>query len=243
MRNSQRHYLVHRYYDPGTGSFLSVDPLVSTTTQPYVYATDDSLNTTDPSGDVPTCEYESNRCGSKTAMSLSQKIQFAMTFFVGRGLTPIQASGLVGNLQFESGGTLDTYKIQTGCSFPPGPCGVGIGQWTDPGYRWSALKTYAQGEFTSPYSYTTQVGFVWYELTVGTFTSALASLRQQMTVYGASTVVMSQYEKPGVPHFNYRLTDATHIYQKYGRSMPTGKPTTTTTATVLSGCLPGVEAL
>jgi RHS repeat-associated protein len=236
-------YLVNRYYTQETGSFLSVDPLVATTTQPYVYTSNDPVNGTDPTGDVPACGYEPKKCGSQTTMSLSQKIQFAMTFFVGRGLTPIQASGLVGNLQFESGGTLDPYQIQTGCSLPPGPCGVGIGQWTDPGYRWNALGTYAQVEFRSPYSYTTQVGFTWFELTVGTFTSALASLRQQTTVYGATTVVMTQYEKPGIPHFNYRLTDATHIYQKYGRSLSTGTPTTTTTASVLSGCPTGVEAL
>ena len=43
-------YLVHRYYDPSTGSFLSVDPLVATTTQPYAYATNDAPNLTDPSG-------------------------------------------------------------------------------------------------------------------------------------------------------------------------------------------------
>jgi hypothetical protein len=43
--------LVDRYYDPATGSFLSVDPTVATTTQPYVYATDDPVNNIDPSGD------------------------------------------------------------------------------------------------------------------------------------------------------------------------------------------------
>jgi RHS repeat-associated protein len=43
-------YLVNRYYTPGTASFLSVDPLVVTTRQPYVYATDDPVNGTDPDG-------------------------------------------------------------------------------------------------------------------------------------------------------------------------------------------------
>jgi RHS repeat-associated protein len=44
-------YLVHRYYDPTTGQFLSVDPDVKTTHQPYEYAGDDPVNNTDPSGD------------------------------------------------------------------------------------------------------------------------------------------------------------------------------------------------
>jgi RHS repeat-associated protein len=43
-------YLVHRYYDPQTGEFLSVDPLVSQTQIPYGYAGNDPVNKTDPSG-------------------------------------------------------------------------------------------------------------------------------------------------------------------------------------------------
>ncbi len=43
-------YLVHRYYDPATGQFLSLDPLVQQTTQPYQYAGNDPVNGSDPSG-------------------------------------------------------------------------------------------------------------------------------------------------------------------------------------------------
>ncbi len=43
--------LVHRYYDPTTGQFLSRDPDVATTHQPYEYAGDDPANLTDPTGD------------------------------------------------------------------------------------------------------------------------------------------------------------------------------------------------
>jgi len=43
-------YLVHRYYDPTTGEFLSIDPDVGTTHQPYEYANDDPMNLADPSG-------------------------------------------------------------------------------------------------------------------------------------------------------------------------------------------------
>jgi RHS repeat-associated protein len=43
-------YLIGRYYDPQTGQFLSVDPLVNKTGQPYAYTGDDPVNDTDPSG-------------------------------------------------------------------------------------------------------------------------------------------------------------------------------------------------
>jgi RHS repeat-associated protein len=43
-------YLVHRYYDPTTGQFVSSDPLVSVTNQPYDYAADNPINGADPRG-------------------------------------------------------------------------------------------------------------------------------------------------------------------------------------------------
>jgi len=46
--------LVGRYYDPATGQFLSVDPMVDETGQPYAYAGDDPVNASDPSG-LATC--------------------------------------------------------------------------------------------------------------------------------------------------------------------------------------------
>jgi RHS repeat-associated protein len=47
---SGQYYLVHRSYDPTTGQFVSVDPLVDMTGQAYSYADDDPINTSDPSG-------------------------------------------------------------------------------------------------------------------------------------------------------------------------------------------------
>ena len=41
---------VHRYYDPATGQFLSMDPLVTITGAPYFYAGDNPVNGSDPTG-------------------------------------------------------------------------------------------------------------------------------------------------------------------------------------------------
>jgi hypothetical protein len=40
-------YLVHRYYDPTTGQFLTVDPAVDDTDAPYAYVAGDPVNGTD----------------------------------------------------------------------------------------------------------------------------------------------------------------------------------------------------
>lgn len=42
--------VVDRYYDPTTDQFLSVDPDVAATDQPYAFTGDDPLNATDPDG-------------------------------------------------------------------------------------------------------------------------------------------------------------------------------------------------
>jgi RHS repeat-associated protein len=44
-------YLIHRYYDPATAQFMSVDPAVAATGQPYIYTDGNPVNRTDPTGE------------------------------------------------------------------------------------------------------------------------------------------------------------------------------------------------
>ncbi|MDP2709885.1 MAG: RHS repeat-associated core domain-containing protein [Solirubrobacteraceae bacterium] len=46
-------YLRARYYDPGTGQFLTRDPLETLTGQAYAYANNNPITHTDPSGEAP----------------------------------------------------------------------------------------------------------------------------------------------------------------------------------------------
>jgi RHS repeat-associated protein len=46
-------YLISRYFDPATDQFLSIDPDIANTDQPYVYAGDNPLNSCDPLGEDP----------------------------------------------------------------------------------------------------------------------------------------------------------------------------------------------
>ncbi len=43
-------YLLNRYYDPAAGAFISVDPAISQTYEPYLYAGDNPVSRTDPTG-------------------------------------------------------------------------------------------------------------------------------------------------------------------------------------------------
>ena len=52
-RGPERHVVVGRYYDPQTGQFLSVDPMVDGTDRPYAYAEDDPVNEVDRNGLLP----------------------------------------------------------------------------------------------------------------------------------------------------------------------------------------------
>ena len=46
-------FLNNRYHDPALGSFISVDPLVTSTGQPYIYAGGNPTTYSDPSGLCP----------------------------------------------------------------------------------------------------------------------------------------------------------------------------------------------
>jgi RHS repeat-associated protein len=54
-------YLINRYYDPATGQFTSIDPLVSQTATPYAYAGGDPISNNDPSG-ASTSNFGTHEC-------------------------------------------------------------------------------------------------------------------------------------------------------------------------------------
>ena len=43
-------YLLNRYYDPSTGQFISTDPALAQTNEPYAYGNDNPVSNTDPTG-------------------------------------------------------------------------------------------------------------------------------------------------------------------------------------------------
>jgi RHS repeat-associated protein len=58
---------VNRYYDPASYQFLSIDPKVATTMQPYAFVGGDPLNSTDPLGMDGTALALESALGGETA--------------------------------------------------------------------------------------------------------------------------------------------------------------------------------
>jgi RHS repeat-associated protein len=71
-------YLVHRYYDPATSQFLSVDPAVGETGTPYAYTSGDPVNRSDPSGACNDVQGKHVYNGSCTGAQLGQIKQAAV---------------------------------------------------------------------------------------------------------------------------------------------------------------------
>jgi RHS repeat-associated protein len=59
-------YFINRYYDSATGQFISIDPLVLQTEQPYLFADDDPINSADPSGLADDCDALPTQIKGKT---------------------------------------------------------------------------------------------------------------------------------------------------------------------------------
>jgi hypothetical protein len=67
-----------RYYDPTTGQFLNVDPLVDETGQPYAYTGDDPVNGTDPLGLASKCGCEKLAQSIESQTNLVKKRYYQM---------------------------------------------------------------------------------------------------------------------------------------------------------------------
>jgi Phage tail lysozyme len=150
------------------------------------------------------------RGGAGNGGSLSSRIDTAYHYYRNVGLTRAQAAGLVGNLQEESGGQLNPAQKQ----FGGGP-GRGIGQWTIGDSRWKDLLAFAKKRNRPWSDYETQVAFVWHELNTYSY-FGLGALKRAKTVRDATKIVMEQYERPGIEHFDIRLGNANAIHKRFG---------------------------
>lgn len=135
----------------------------------------------------------------------------AFRYFVGKGLTPVQAAGVVGNLDQES------YMDPTIHQIGGGP-GRGLAQWSTGG-RWDTypgdnLVEFANNAGVDRYGLQVQLDFIWYELTEFSY-YGLAQLRAATTIDAAVVAFQDKYEGCGTCHTDRRIAYAQDAYNLY----------------------------
>jgi len=154
---------------------------------------------------------EDDGTSSEAAQSLSSNEHTAYEYFIGKGLKPIQAAAIVGNLMQESS-VLPT-------SVQPGGPGRGIAQWST-GARWDRtshdnVHWYATTKGESATSLSLQLDFIWYELE-NFSVYGLARLRASTTLSQAVVAFQNDFEVCGACSQSARIHDAQQVLNAYG---------------------------
>jgi hypothetical protein len=156
--------------------------------------------------------------GSSSEATTSSNNKTAFDFFVGKGLSDVQAAGIVGNLDQESS------MSPTVSQYGGGP-GRGIAQWSAGG-RWDTdskdnVVWYANAHGESRYALELQLEFVWYELeTFGDY--GLSELRRATTVSEATLAFQDDFEGCGECDQSQRVAYANEALSAYGHGSSGG---------------------
>ncbi|HEY3801695.1 MAG TPA: phage tail tip lysozyme [Kofleriaceae bacterium] len=148
---------------------------------------------------------------SQSEAALSNNEKTAYNFFISKGLSKDQAAGIVGNLMQES--TVNPNSVQ----YDGGP-GRGIAQWSVGG-RWDTshddnVTWYANAHGLNRWALTTQLDFIWYELTdIG---YGYSSLKAATTVSAAVLAFQDKYEICGECDQTTRIEYANEVLANYG---------------------------
>lgn len=122
-------------------------------------------------------------------------------FLAGKGLSKAAIAGIIGNLQVESGFNPEALNTAEGA--------IGIGQWE--GGRRTALDAYAKSQGTSETDLTTQLNFMWQELTTSK-SSVLTQLKTVTDPAQAATIWDADYEISSGSSRTQRIENAQSYY-------------------------------
>ncbi len=138
----------------------------------------------------------------------------AFNFFLGKGLSAVQAAALVGNLDAESG--INSKRVQSGSDSEEMPAGrgYGIAQWTVSS-RQNALKKHASKLSKPYYDLEVQLDFLWFELTTG-YKNVLIKLKKKTDLREATVFIRSDFEAPSIHRDEERYASAKKYFDKYG---------------------------
>lgn len=139
--------------------------------------------------------------------------QEAYEFFIEKGYTPEQSSGIVGNLIQES--NLKTTAIS---SFA-GEGSFGIAQWnpsSKAGNRLGKLRAFAKDKGTDPGDFRTQLEFITHELDTVPHLGK-SKLLKARNAEEAATVFSNLYERPSkkYAHNDKRVANAKSVYLQF----------------------------
>jgi hypothetical protein len=159
----------------------------------------------DPVGDTP------DKTSDRPLVTENANDGVAFHYFVGKGLTDVQAAGIVGNLDQES------MMDPTIWEYGGGP-GRGIAQWSADG-RWDSdyhdnVVWYASNHGVNAWALQTQLDFIWYELT--TFGYGFSKLKAANDVTSATLAFMSYYEMCGNCAADNRIAHANAALAAFG---------------------------
>jgi hypothetical protein len=149
--------------------------------------------------------------------------RLAFDYFVSQGLSPVQAAGIVGNLQGESGQGLNPQAVNRGDG-RDGSDSVGIAQWNST--RAQALRDYAASKGVSWNDLNTQLEFLHQELK-GPEKAAYDRLLAAKTPEEAGLAMLAferpkDWNKPGA--HPERGQYAAKVFASYGGGQPQASP-------------------
>lgn len=158
----------------------------------------------------------------------------AFNYFVEKGLTPEQSSGIVGNLAQESTINLDSSIENSIGAF-------GIAQWL--GSRRTDLNKFAKDNNRQPDEFNLQLDFIWHELNT-TEKRAFKALKQTNTPQAAAEVFVNKFErsgeKKGDKGFDRRVNYASQFYSQFNTNI-TPPPVSSSLEGISNNVLPNTN--
>lgn len=161
----------------------------------------------------------------------SDNAEKILRFLVGKGLTLIQAAGIIGNWYEESG--LNPQSVQPFPTTtddpnyrPIGGKGFGLAQWTDSG-RQDKMYAFHQETGRSMIDLSFQLDWFWKEFTED-YAGGLVTLKEKTTIADAAVDFHNKYEisNDTADMIQERVTSGMDLYNQYKSIIPDGSTST-----------------